>query len=249
MELAYATPQPIVPPADAPIPDEPIPDAPAPDVPIPDASIPGASIPGAPPPEPPAPIFADPPAAIAVADPSEPVPQPAEVAADPAPIRTAPPIDPIAITPAPGPRLAQRLRPTRPAIPHPALPRPGLQSLPTIEHAAIQALPAATIPFAAAPARPAEADAVFEGRVRDAVQAALRYPPAARMMGLLGRARVRLEYRAGALLAATIAQSAGSPLLDDAALRAVQDARYPPPRPGEEARLLRMLVWVEFRPG
>ena len=90
------------------------------------------------------------------------------------------------------------------------------------------------------------AEATFEGRVREAIQAALRVPPAARMMGLSGRARVRLGYRDGALTSASLDLSTGSSLLDDAALRAARDAAYPSPPPELEHRLLNYVVWVQI---
>ena len=77
----------------------------------------------------------------------------------------------------------------------------------------------------------------------------MRYPAAARMMGLIGRARVQLDYRAGAVTTAALAQSAGASILDDAALGAVRAAHYPPPPPQLGERLLRLLVWVEFKSG
>jgi len=104
--------------------------------------------------------------------------------------------------------------------------------------------------LAAPPAHPrsADQDAALEARIRDAVQAAVHYPAAARMMGVTGRARVLLDYRSGAVTSPTLMQSSGTPLLDDAALAAARTARYPAAPPEVEGRLLRLLVWVEFRP-
>lgn len=76
----------------------------------------------------------------------------------------------------------------------------------------------------------------------------MHYPAAARMMSLTGRARVQLDYRNGAASPALV-QSAGVPMLDDAALSAARTAHYPPPPPDIGDRLLRLLVWVEFQPG
>ncbi len=93
----------------------------------------------------------------------------------------------------------------------------------------------------------AEAMASFEARIRGAVQAAVHFPHAAQMMGLTGRAQVFLEYRAGLVGNLSLARSAGTPLFDDAALDAVRSANYPKPPPELGERLLRLLVWVEFR--
>jgi len=89
---------------------------------------------------------------------------------------------------------------------------------------------------------------VLEARIREAVQAAVHYPAAARMMGVTGRARVLLDYRSGAVASPALMQSSGTPMLDDAALAAARTARYPPAPPEVGARLLQLLVWVEFRP-
>jgi len=55
-------------------------------------------------------------------------------------------------------------------------------------------------------------------------------------------------YRNGAASPALV-QSAGVPMLDDAALSAARTAHYPPPPPDIGDRLLRLLVWLEIRPG
>ena len=89
---------------------------------------------------------------------------------------------------------------------------------------------------------------MLEARIRDAVQAAVRYPAAARMMGVTGRARVRLDYQNGVVDDPSLAQSSGAPMLDHAAISAAQGAHYPPPPPDLAGRLMRFLVWVEFKP-
>ena len=98
---------------------------------------------------------------------------------------------------------------------------------------------------------PQEPDTVasLQGRIRAAIQAALRYPPAATAMQLAGRAQVELEYRSGGVRNVQLARSAGSPLLDRAAISAVRDAQYPaaPPEVGDRSLLL--LVWVELKSG
>ena len=81
------------------------------------------------------------------------------------------------------------------------------------------------------------------------MQAALRYPAAARMMGVTGRTRVAFAYRDGAVDGIGVVQSAGTPMLDVAALAAVRSARYPPPSDAIAGQTLRLLVWVEFLPG
>jgi protein TonB len=101
------------------------------------------------------------------------------------------------------------------------------------------------------PAPPPDANqlSTLEARIRAAVQAAVRYPPAARMMGLVGRARVMLTYRDGAANQTFLAQTSGAALLDQAALQAARSAHYPPPPAAVAGHEMRFLVWVEFRAG
>lgn len=77
----------------------------------------------------------------------------------------------------------------------------------------------------------------------------MHYPPAARMMGVTGRARVLLDYRSGSVTSPMLAQSSGASMLDDAALAAARTAHYPPAPAEIQGQLLRLLVWVEFKPG
>ncbi len=97
------------------------------------------------------------------------------------------------------------------------------------------------------PAQAADQQSALEARIRDAVQAAVHYPAAARMMGVTGQARVRLDYRSGVVDDPSLAQSSGAPMLDHAAISAAQTAHYPAPPPELAGRLMRFLVWVEFR--
>jgi protein TonB len=86
----------------------------------------------------------------------------------------------------------------------------------------------------------------LRGRIRDAVQAAVRCPAAARMMGLSGKAGVAFDYRDGALMGGVqLTRSTGAPMLDAAALAAVRDAHYPKPPPEVANHMLRLLIWVE----
>jgi len=60
---------------------------------------------------------------------------------------------------------------------------------------------------------------------------------------------VLLDYRNGSVASPMLAQSSGVSMLDEAALAAARAARYPPPPPAIVGRLLRLLVWVDFRSG
>ena len=86
----------------------------------------------------------------------------------------------------------------------------------------------------------------LRGRIREAVQAAVRCPAAARMMGLSGKASVAFDYRDGAVIGGVqLSRSTGTPMLDAAALAAVRDAHYPNAPTEMANHLLRLLVWVE----
>jgi protein TonB len=108
---------------------------------------------------------------------------------------------------------------------------------------------AAPAPPAAPPAPSADEEARLEARIRDAVQQAVQYPPAARMMGLTGRAGVLLDYLSGHVDSPTLAQSSGTPMLDGAAIAAARAANYPRPPAEFEGRRLHFLVWAEFKAG
>ena len=105
---------------------------------------------------------------------------------------------------------------------------------------------ASTAQRASLAAHAADQQSVFQARVRDAVQAAVHYPAAARMMGLTGRARVQLDYQNGVVDDPSLAQSSGTPMLDHAAITAAEAAHYPAPPPELAGRFMRFLVWVEF---
>jgi protein TonB len=164
----------------------------------------------------------------------------------------------------PRPRPADEILPS-PAIVHPAPPRqasvPSRRETPrrvatrdvTPETVQGSTAPSATpvqAPMNTMPAaRDVNQEAALQARIRDAVQASVRYPSAARMMGITGRARILLDYRDGAVGGPMLVQPSGSPVLDQAALAAAQTARYPVPPAVLVGHLLRLLVWVEFRPG
>ena len=86
----------------------------------------------------------------------------------------------------------------------------------------------------------------FETKVRDAVQAALRFPAAARMMHLSGRTKVGFNYLDGQVSNAHVVTSSGSDVLDRAAIDAVHSARYPAPEDAQKHRVLTFDIWVVF---
>jgi protein TonB len=203
---------------------------------------------------------------LTIADPTPTQPPPAQPLAPSAEVAPADPPPPI---PAEPPPLAESTPPAPPpeAIAPPARPaaravsRPSApKHPPTVAHAP-SPLPTRPVPPTAAPAAPSgttgaqapsvqQAQDTLQGRIHEAIQAAMRYPAAARMMHMTGQARVAFDYRDGALVGAVqIAQSSGAAILDAAAMAAVQEAHYPKPPPELENRRLQLLVWVQFRLG
>ena len=110
------------------------------------------------------------------------------------------------------------------------------------------ASPASHPPPPPPPAAPAAAapTASFEGALRAAIQAALRYPESARMAGMSGRTRVAFQYRDGVVSDVNVVVSSGIGLLDRAALAAVREAAYPKPEPAFVGKTLSEQLWVTF---
>ena len=114
-------------------------------------------------------------------------------------------------------------------LPTPAPPPIRHIATPTVEDSPV-ALPAPPPP----PAQPipqldrtAEREAEFASKVKAAIQAAVVYPAAARNMGYRGKARVEFTLRDGVPHQAHIIQGSGIGMIDNAALAAVANARYP----------------------
>ena len=109
--------------------------------------------------------------------------------------------------------------------------------------------PEATTPPPPPPPPPAvNADVVdrFQAEVRAAIQAAIIYPPTAKMMKQQGRAKVAFTLTHGHAEGAQIIQSSGVAAIDTAALAAVRDANYPAPPPEMAGKPLSFAVFVVF---
>lgn len=143
--------------------------------------------------------------------------------------------------PLPKPKPVQHVHakraPMAKPVPRPPLPTPVVKKTPP---------PPPPQPVEEVAASPDEM-AQFEARVNAAVQAAVRYPPAARMLHRQGRVRVGFDYLDGVVSNVLLVASSGIPSLDTAALAAVQSARYPPPLAQLRKHRLHMTVWVRFR--
>jgi periplasmic protein TonB len=124
------------------------------------------------------------------------------------------------------------------------VPKPNIvQSAPTPQPVAVPLPPAPKPP--APDAAPTVSDA-FRTAVREAVQAAMRYPYAARMAHITGKAQVSFSYLDGAVSNVAIAVSSSYHMLDEAAIAAVKKAAYPPPPSKLAGRSLQFVVWVRF---
>ncbi len=168
----------------------------------------------------------------------------ADLAAGPGlPVVPRPPPPTVHLPPRPAARPAGSIRRLPRVAPDAAPAVPG----PPAAAAAPAVAAAAASPEAAAAAAPSRAGIdSYEGRLRAAIQAALRYPPAASMMGSNGRARVSFTIRDARPADIRLVRGTGSPQLDDAALSAVRQAAYPRPPTAISGREMPMLIWVEF---
>ncbi|WP_146992677.1 energy transducer TonB [Bradyrhizobium macuxiense] len=180
---------------------------------------------------------ADPPPMVSEAPPApeDPLipPPPTEVPPEPTPPQpeTTPP--PEAPRPPPKPEAPAALRTPKP--PPQAHRKPAAR--PAQQQAAASAAPSAA------------AMSSFQGQLRRAVESALIYPTSARASGQHGRARVTFDYLDGRVSAVSLAQSSGSPVLDQAAIATVRSAHYPLPPPEMSHRTLHLGIFVEFKGG
>lgn len=132
-------------------------------------------------------------------------------------------------------------------------PAPPLTPVPAAAQMSTENMLSAPAPPAVAPPAPPRVDpsvqASFEDRVRAAVQASVRYPYAARLAHLSGRAQVAFVYLDAKVSGVRLATSSGSDLLDAAALRAVSAAQFPAPPATLAGKRLAFEIWVRFTLG
>ena len=156
------------------------------------------------------------------------------------------------IPPPPKPAPAPKPRP-QPVV-HKALPDPQPQLHPRsapVHPRPMTASRAADVQ-PVAPIVPASRDlasvrAGFEAELRSAIQSAVRYPAAARLMRLTGRTLVMFEFRDGNVSGIRVVRSCGVDLLDRAAERAVRNASYPPTPAELVGQRMAFEIWVHFR--
>ncbi len=201
-------------------------------------------------------------------DAAAPPPAPMQIVLDapkPAPQTLAPPV-PQPPEPKPVPKAMPKPRPEPRPVAHQALPRPRPQ--PEVQPAPpspeVQAAPAPApgtqpaMPVAAptppAPPQPpvpaapvaASVQASFEAALRSAIQAAVRYPQAARLMHLSGKTLVGFDDRDGVVSHLRVVTSSGADPLDHAALEAVRNAPYPATPRALQGKAMAFTIWVRF---
>jgi hypothetical protein len=86
----------------------------------------------------------------------------------------------------------------------------------------------------------------YAAQVKNAVQASVIYPFAAKTMRLTGRVRVQFSLIDGNPSAAQVIASSGSAILDNAAIASIQSTRYPMPPEAFLHQLKSFQIWVEF---
>jgi protein TonB len=207
--------------------------------------------------------------------PSPPPPQPVEIvleAPKPAQKTVAPPTPkppqpkpvvkpqpkPVVHKPQPKPVVHQAQ--PKPAAEPPPQPQPEPQPTPNVQTPpapAADTKPAMPVaaPTPPAPSQPpappapdlASIKASFEAELRSAIQAAVRYPQAARMMQLTGKTLVGFDFRDGTVSQIRVLQSSGADLLDQAALDAVRNAPYPPTPKALQGKTMAFTIWVRFQ--
>jgi protein TonB len=128
--------------------------------------------------------------------------------------------------------------PTTAPVPPVATPVPLPVSTPQVSVATAPPLPAP-----AATVDPSVL-AAYNARLNAAVQAAFRIPSAAADMGFKGRVRVEFTLRDGVVTDARVVQPCGLPMIDRAALAAVQSAKYPPPPQVLQGKSGVYQIWV-----
>ena len=198
-----------------------------------------------------------------------PPPAPMQIVLDapkPAPQTVAPPV-PKPPEPKPVPKVIPKPKPEPRPVVHKALPRPlpKPEVQPPPPSPKVQAPPAPVpdtrpaMPVAAptppappqppAPAAPVAASikASFEAALRSAIQAAVRYPQAARLMRLTGRTLIHFTFTHGRVSAITVSRSSGNTGLDQAAIRAVKNAQYPAVPLALSKSVMHFQIWVRFK--
>ncbi|WP_312263431.1 TonB family protein [Candidatus Igneacidithiobacillus taiwanensis] len=164
--------------------------------------------------------------------PTPPTPKPVKVKETPKP--TPKPVPkPV---PRPTPRPAPQTAPVKEVLPPSPLPSP------------VQAPPAPVVPPAPPPPAPVNpaVKADYLAQVKGAIQAAVHFPDAARMLGQGGRVQVAFTLQNGQISGLRILQKGSMEAFDSAALAAVRSAQLPPVPAELRGKVYQLELWVEF---
>ena len=203
---------------------------------------------------------------VADHDSAPPPPAPMQIVLEspqPAPKTLAPPL-PTPAQPKPLPRPTPkpkvrihkeipRARP-KPVVQPPPTPAPAPPKIEAPTAPAAETKPAMAVPVPPAPSVPpaphapeiASVKATFEAELRSAIQAAVRYPEAAKLMKLTGKAQVAFDYRDGQITHLRIVASSGTDLLDRGALQSVRNALFPATPKELQGQSMAFDIWVRF---
>ena len=124
--------------------------------------------------------------------------------------------------------------------------RSAPSSPPATASSAAPAVPAHAAPPPAATVASPGLLAAWEARIHQAVQNALVYPNAARLMHREGRTRIRFEYDHGSVARVSVVEASTLAALDHAAMDAVTRAAIPAPPPEIAGQDRTLLLWVTF---
>ncbi|PKY11537.1 hypothetical protein B1757_03940 [Acidithiobacillus marinus] len=201
--------------------------------------------------------------ALAIWRSTEQVPPPAAVLA-PVSISLVPPTPAKPLPPLPKPKVQPQPKPipkpvSKP-IPHPA-PRPvphrvikAAEKLPLppspmpspVEAPTPKAIVTPPPPPSPAPASPAVRED-YLAQVKGAIQAAVRFPESAKMLGENGRVQLHFNLHNGQISAIKILQKGSLSAFDSAAIAALRDARLPRIPAGLKDKVFDLSIWVEFK--
>jgi periplasmic protein TonB len=151
--------------------------------------------------------------------------------------------------PTPKPVHAKPVARPQPAAEKPAappMPVPAEQPSDAPSSFATATVPPPPPPAPSSSANTATATDLFQAALRAAVQAAVRYPSAARILKLTGQTKLGFDYQDGRITSPHIVRSCGRAMLDQAALEALQNAVFPAPPKELVGHLMKLEITVIF---
>ena len=173
-----------------------------------------------------------------------PTPKPPEPEKPPEPQK---PPEPVALPPPPVPAAKPKPKPVAEKVKTAPAAQQVSPSASTTDATVAEAEHATAAAAAAAQAQSRQSSDLldaYRGRVNAAIQAAVNCPLAAQNMGMSGQTKVHFDLKDGVQSNAVVAVTSKRPMLDSAALSAVQSAHYPAPPKEFAGQLKTMSVLV-----